>query len=133
MALPLDGGGAFIVFAALSLAACNSQDPSKAAREAVASDNRIACQPAGTAFLAPVCAVERSLSEQGLILTIRHPDASFRRLLVTRDGRGVIAADGAEQAKVRIADTIGEGSEIEVMLAGNRYILPATIKSTPKP
>jgi hypothetical protein len=114
--------------AALLLAGCNSSDPAEEARKAVASDNRIACQPVGAETLEPVCEVERSMSDKGLILTIRHPDASFRRLLVTRDGRGVIAADGAEQAKVRVADTIGEGSEIEVTLAGNRYILPATIK-----
>ena len=110
------------------VAACNSQSPSAAAREATATDNRIACQPAGAEAVGPVCAVDRSIDERGLILTIHHPDASFRRLLVTKDGRGVIAADGAEQAKVRIADTIGEGSEIEVTLAGNRYLLPATIK-----
>jgi hypothetical protein len=115
------------------LTACNSQDPSAAARQATASDSHIACQPAGAASLEPVCAVERSLSDQGLVLTIRHPDASFRRLLVVKDGRGVIAADGAEQAKVRIADTIGEGGEIEVTLAGNRYILPATIRPAAGP
>jgi hypothetical protein len=110
------------------LAGCNSKDANEAAREAVASDDRIACQPAGAEALEAVCAIERTMSDKGLILTIRHPDASFRRLLVTKDGRGVIAADGAEQAKVRVADTIGEGSEIEVTLAGNRYILPATLK-----
>ncbi len=114
----------------MAVAACHSPNPSEAAREATASDNRIACQPTGATTLEPICTVERSIGEQGLILTIHHPDASFRRLLVTTDGRGVIAADGAEQAKVRIADTIGEGGEIEVTLAGNRYILPATIKST---
>ena len=116
----------------ISAAACDSADPAASAL-ATTGDNHIACQPAGAETLAPVCAVERSVSEQGLILTLRHPDASFRRLLVTSDGRGVIAADGAEQAKVRIADTIGQGSEIEVMLAGNRYILPATIKPAGTP
>jgi len=123
----------FVGMTFLGLIACSSQDSSEAARKAVASDNRIACQPAGEALLAPVCTIERSMSDKGLILTVRHPDASFRRLLVTKDGRGVIAADGAEQAKVRIADTIGEGGEIEVTLAGNRYILPATIKPAAKP
>lgn len=120
-------------FAGMTLlaAGCESENPTEAARKATASDNRIACQPAGAATLELVCGVERSIEERGLILTIRHPDASFRRLLVATDGRGVLAADGAEQAKVRIADTIGEGKEIEVMLAGNRYILPATIKRAP--
>jgi hypothetical protein len=119
---------AFAGMTLLVLMGCNSENANDAARQAVASDDRIACQPAGAETLEPVCTIERSASEKGLILTIRHPDASFRRLLVTKDGRGVIAADGAEQAKVRIADTIGKGSEIEVTLAGNRYILPATLK-----
>jgi len=112
----------------LLVAGCGSKDANQAAREAVASDDRIACQPAGVEALEPVCTIERTMSDKGLVLTIRHPDASFRRLLVTKDGRGVIAADGAEQARVRVADTIGKGSEIEVTLAGNRYILPATLK-----
>lgn len=114
---------------AILLAACSPQDASETTRRVTSSDNRIACQPDGAETLAPICLVERSVEQRGLILTVRHPDASFRRLLVTQDGRGVVAADGAEQAKVRIVDTIGEGSEIEVTLAGNRYILPATVKS----
>jgi len=50
-------------------------------------------------------------------------------LLVTQDGRGVIAADGAEAAKVTITGADG----IEVALGGNRYRLPATVKGTTKP
>lgn len=58
------------------------------------------------------------------MLTVRHPDGAFHRLLVTKDGRGVIAADGAETAVV----TIIANGEIEVALGGDRYRLPATVK-----
>ena len=68
--------------------------------------------------------VERSDSPGGLVLTIRHPDGAFRRLRVTKDGRGVVAADGAEPAAVRI---IG-ADRIAVTVAGERYELPATVK-----
>lgn len=111
-----------------TVSACNSQSPSAAARAATAREDQIACQPAGAESLEAVCRVDRAVDERGLVLTLHHPDGSFRRLLVTHDGRGVVAADGAEQARVKLADTIGSGSEIEVSLAGNRYILPATVQ-----
>ncbi len=60
----------------------------------------------------------------GLTLTVRAPDGSFRRLRVTDDGRGVVAADGALPAIVTI---VGDGI-IEVVIADDRYRLPATIK-----
>ena len=60
----------------------------------------------------------------GLMLTVRHADdGRFHRLLVTRDGRGVVAADGAERAVVAIA-----GDGIEVVIGGDRYRLPATVR-----
>jgi len=95
------------------------------ARSEAADDGKIDCMPAGeTAFLR-ACDIERSRDEQGaLVLIIRHPDGGFRRLLVANDGRGVIAADGAEPAKV----TTISPREIEVSLGGNRYRLPATVK-----
>lgn len=80
--------------------------------------------------MARECTVEQTPSDKGLILTLRHPDGAFHRLLVTRDGRGVIAADGAQTVKVSVTGTDG----IEVALGGDRYQLPATVKgSTPAP
>lgn len=95
------------------------------ARSEAADDGKIDCKPAGeTAFLR-ACDIERSRDEDGaVILTIRHPDGGFRRLLIANDGRGVVAADGAEQASV----TTISPREIEVALGGNRYRLPATVK-----
>ena len=93
-----------------------------------ADDGRIKCALAGADTLERTCTVERTREERGLVLTVRHPDGGFRRLLVTRDGRGVVAADGAETAKVAIVDP----TEIEVALGDDVYRLPATIGATAK-
>ena len=90
----------------LALVACSSgQQPTgnaefenafAAADTQAADDGRIVCAPAGS---------------------------GFHRLLV-KPGYGVVAADGAEKAKVII---IGDG-QIEVAIGGDRFRLPATVK-----
>ena len=86
-------------------------------------DGRILCAIGG-APLTRSCTVDQMQEARGLVLTIRHPDGGFHRLLVTRDGRGVVAADGAEHAAV----TVTGDKDIEVVLGTDRYRLPATIK-----
>lgn len=125
--------GAVMVLAA-SLAAC-SQSPTAnqstlaeaeaQARSEAADDGKIDCMLVGGAAFLRACEIERGRDDDGaMILTIRHPDGGFRRLLIANDGRGVLAADGAEQAVV----TTISPREIEVALGGNRYRLPATVK-----
>jgi hypothetical protein len=87
-------------------------------------DGRIVCAPAGNAAFARQCTLDRTQSTEGLILTVHKPDGGFRRLLVVKDGRGVVAADGAEAAKV----TIIADHQIEVAIGGDRFRLPATMK-----
>lgn len=70
-----------------------------------------------------------SVDQQGDILIFRHPDGGFRRLHILRDGRGVMAADGAEPAAVSI---VGKGL-VEVSVGDNRYRIPATIASVARP
>ena len=53
----------------------------------------------------------------------------FRRLQVATDGRGVIAADGADVASVKV---VSPGS-IEVAVGDDRYRLPATVKGQAGP
>ncbi|WP_308461528.1 hypothetical protein [Sphingomonas citricola] len=89
-----------------------------------ADDGLINCAVGSAATLSRVCSVERQESDRGLVLTVRHPDGGFRRLLVTRDGRGVVAADGALPAQV----TLVGANEIEVALGDDIYRLPATIR-----
>ena len=92
-------------------------------REAASDDGRILCAH-GDAGLARTCTLEQMQTGSGLVLTVRHADdGRFHRLLVTRDGRGVVAADGAERAVVAIA-----GDGIVVAIGGDRYRLPATVR-----
>jgi hypothetical protein len=93
-----------------------------------ADDGRINCAVGGSEAFARVCTLDREEGPEGLILVARHPDGGFRRLRVTKDGRGVEAADGAEPAEVAIAGR----DEIEVALGDDHYRLPATIKGQPK-
>jgi hypothetical protein len=87
-------------------------------------DGRIVCAPAGNSAFSRQCTLDRVQSTEGLILTVHKPDGGFRRLLVVKDGRGVVAADGAEAAKV----TIVADHQIEVAIGGDRFRLPATMK-----
>lgn len=97
----------------------------KEAKQAVVeAEGRIECAPPGAVDFTYACAIDREQTQDGLFLTLRHPDGGFRRLLVTRDGRGVVAADGAEQAVVK---PLG-ADRIEVALGGARYRLPATVR-----
>jgi len=126
------------------LAACGLQQPGsqdqpaatspavaarqQAAEARIADEGRIACAENGGAF-APTCTVERTQGADGLILTVRDGDGGFHRLRVTDDGRGVVAADGAQPATVRLA---GDDA-IEVAIGSMRYRLPATTKAATAP
>ncbi|HYI47659.1 MAG TPA: hypothetical protein VEX35_04265 [Allosphingosinicella sp.] len=115
---------------ALLTAACGPVEPlaeptnGAAAPPPGAPDNRLECRVAGAAAFERVCSVTGADSPRGRVLTIRKADGGFRRLLVTRDGRGVAAADGAERAAVTI---LGD-NRIEVEIGGDRFRLPATVR-----
>jgi hypothetical protein len=87
------------------------------------ADQRIECAVEGAAAFARVCTVERSPGPD-VVFTIRSPNGSFRRLATTSDGRGVMAADGAEEARV----TVIRKDLIEVAIGTDRYRLPATVR-----
>jgi hypothetical protein len=97
-------------------------------RASADEEGRIVCARQGSSDFARACTVDRTDSGAGEVLTVRHSDGAFHRLLITRDGRGVIAADGAEKAIVTV---LGSNS-IEVALGGDRYRLPATVRSGAK-
>jgi hypothetical protein len=92
--------------------------------ELPASSELVECAIDGAKQFERTCSIERMVGADGLVLTIRSPSGSFRRLLVTKDGRGVVAADGAEQAVVAPAGP----DRIEVTVGPDRYRLPATVR-----
>lgn len=93
-----------------------------------AEDGRIACATGGATAFTPSCTVERDTSGETLMLTIRHADGGFRRFRVV-PGSGVEAADGAEPA---VVTPVGP-KLIEVIVAKDRYRLPATVKGSEAP
>jgi hypothetical protein len=117
------------VLALMLLGACGDTDGAGGgetgapATAAVAQDARIDCRVGGSEAMARVCTVERQPDAAGDMLVLRAPDGGFRRLRITTDGRGVIAADGAEPA---IVTPLSERM-IEVSIGSDAYRLPATV------
>ncbi|MEQ1688662.1 MAG: hypothetical protein ABL874_08820 [Sphingopyxis sp.] len=117
--------------AALILAGCGravdnqaiADTEARAVRDA-ATGGRIFCALGGASGFRLDCTMDRMESNEGTVLVLGRDDAGFRRFRITRDGRGVVTADGAEQAVVRVI----EGGMIEVTVAQDRYRLPATIR-----
>ncbi|MET1756576.1 hypothetical protein ABVV53_14120 [Novosphingobium sp. RD2P27] len=92
--------------------------------EVAADEERIACAVGGAQEFEEVCAVDRSKADGKLALVVRHPDGAFRRFAVVTDGRGLVVADGAEEAVTRI-----EGGKLAVAVGEDRYMFPASIKT----
>ena len=114
----------------LALAGCGGAETSngpappppeaRVAAQAPVEPPKTMCAVDGAREFAAVC--DRELS--GGLLTLRHPGGGFRRLQITTDGRGVVAADGAEPAVVATLGT----TMIEVSVGGDRYRLPAVVQ-----
>ena len=101
----------------LLVAACGG--PPAATR----AEDLIECAVDGAEAFERTCVVERAAGPE-LVITLRSPSGSFRRLVATSDGRGVAAADGAEPANVTV---IGKDL-IEVSVGSDRYRLPARVR-----
>lgn len=96
----------------------------EAEQRAAADDaGRIECAADPAAPLAADCIIERTADRDGTLLTLRQPNGGFHRLRIANDGRGVVAADGSEVAKVTV---VGD-NRIEVAIGSARYRLPATV------
>lgn len=108
--------------AVVLLASCSAPSSPESQVTDEQEGERIPCAR-GNATLNSTCTVERARTDQGLTLTVRHPDGAFRRMLITSDGRGVVAADGAEPAAVSVSGA----DRIDVAIGGDRYRLPATV------
>lgn len=114
------------------LAACNSgpdnavlADVEAAQVRQAAAAGRIPCALGGARVFRIDCSMDRIASADGEALVLGRADAGYRRFRIVDDGRGVITADGAEQADVAIV----EDGMIEVTVGEDRYRLPATMRA----
>lgn len=114
---------ALVMTGALALlAGCSGGTASGPVAEA--DDGRVACALGSDTEFAEKCDVERVQNGAKRELVLRHPDGGFRRFEIVTDGRGLIAADGAEQA---VITPLADG-RIQLSVGDDRYRIPATIK-----
>ena len=109
--------------AILALAACSSKSASSGAASPAAT---IPCALAGARAFTAECAIERSSLDGRAILTLRHPDGGFRRLIELETGKRFVAADGSDEVAIE-----PNGREIEVTLGDDHYLLPAPASAVP--
>lgn len=113
--------------ALLLLAACGGPDKGEPAdtdargSNVAAESDSIECALEGAKLFERNCTAQEMPGTHGTVLVVGKPSVGYRRLLITTDGRGVAAADGAEPAKVSIVDN----GLIEVAVGGDRYRLSA--------
>ena len=106
-----------------TLAACSAGEEAPKGRG-------IDCAVGGSDKFLPECFVEDSRVGERRFLTVRNKSGAFRRFEMVDGGRGVIAADGADEAVVKWS---AEGV-LEVAVGGDRYRFPARMKSdAPQP
>lgn len=102
----------------LLLAACGQKQDEPAPGLA-----KVECRLSGAKDFAELCTTEKMGSPEGRVIVARAPDGSFRRFLVVSDGRGVVAADGAEPVTVTPAGK----DHIDVAAGDMVWRLPAKI------
>ncbi len=104
----------------------NVGEADQIAQEEAAADGKIDCAVNGAKEFGRVCKVDRIANDKGQLLTIYHPNGGFRRYRVLINGKGVEAAEGAEQPEISVINN----DWIEVSTAGDRYRLPARVKGS---
>ncbi|MDB5692386.1 MAG: hypothetical protein JWO81_1449 [Alphaproteobacteria bacterium] len=110
---------AAVLAATLLASACGgAASGNQQAAAATEASPAFECAVDGASDYGTGCTLERSAAADGMILTLRSPTGSFRRLRVAR-GR-IAAADGAEPARIIAEDS----NRVEVAVGGDRYRLP---------
>ena len=108
-----------------ALAACSSQSPASGAAEqageaAAAAVTTVPCALAGAKTFEASCEAERRAMGGKTIVTLRHPDGGFRRLVELEGGKSFAAADGSDEVALE-----ANGKDIEVTLGDDHYLFPA--------
>ena len=111
--------GTLVLVAVLSACSGGGQADDEQASGKQAAD-RVRCALAGAANFAPDCSREIAQGLGGEVWVIRHPDGGFRRFVLIEDGARIATADGSEEVQ-----TDRVGADLEVQVAGNRYLFPA--------
>jgi len=115
--------GRYLLLLCAGLAACSPAEDALKGRV-------IDCAATGSTKFLPDCFVEDSRVGERRFLTVRNKNGAFRRFEMVDDGRGVIAADGADDA---VAKWSAEGV-LEVAVGTDRYRFPARMKDdAPQP
>jgi hypothetical protein len=117
--------GLFLMVPVALLTACGGSSDS--GTTAAANEGRVDCAMGGAATFDRTCTLDRMTSADGTVLVVGRADAGYRRLLLTTDGRGLVAADGVDAASVTI---VGNGL-IEVAIGGDKFRLPADTDGVP--
>lgn len=108
------------IFASLALVLVSACDESGSADAASTGEGAmIDCALNGAGGVGRDCSMERLEQEGTSFVIVRHPDGAFRRFELGVPGRGLITADGAEQAEIT-----DRGGYVEVRVASDRYHLP---------
>ncbi|RIV88711.1 hypothetical protein D2V07_00055 [Aurantiacibacter zhengii] len=81
----------------------------------------IDCSLNGAGGFGRDCTMERVEQDVDSFIIVRHPDGAFRRFELGVPGRGLITADGAQQAEVT-----NRGGYVEVRVDSDRYHLPVS-------
>ena len=109
---------------ALVLAACSSggdagDSVGTDGASATSAAQTVPCALAGSRSFTAQCGLETSNSDGKSIVTLRHPDGGFRRLIALEGGKRYAAADGSDEVVLEV-----NGAEIEVTLGDDHYLLP---------
>ncbi len=79
----------------------------------------VPCALAGSKGFTAQCGMERSEVDGKSIITLRHPDGGFRRLVQLDGAKRYAAADGSDDVEIEL-----NGAEIEVTLGEDHYLMP---------
>lgn len=116
----------WLLVATLALAGCSEapSTPEESGALAGGDESRLSCALGEEVEFTESCDVERVQNGDKRELVMRHPDGGFRRFEIVTDGRGLIAADGSEEA---VVTPLSDG-RIQLSVGNDRYRLPATVK-----